>query len=68
MSENFRSRKEIIDAINYIFKQIMCREVGELDYGEEECLKSSARYKPFEGNCGGDVELHVVDKRKMRIN
>lgn len=64
LSENFRSRKEIIDAINYIFKQIMCREVGELDYGEEECLKSSARYEPFEGNCGGDVELHVVDKKE----
>jgi len=66
LSENFRSRKEIIDAINYIFKQIMCREVGELDYGEEECLKSSASYEPYEGNCGGYVELHIVDKKESK--
>ncbi|MFL0194721.1 helicase-exonuclease AddAB subunit AddA [Clostridium sp. WILCCON 0269] len=64
LSENFRSRKEVIDAINYIFKQIMCEEIGELNYGEEECLKSSADYVLCEENCGGDVELHIVDKKE----
>lgn len=64
LSENFRSRKEIIDAVNYIFRQIMCREVGELDYGPEECLKSSAKYKPFQRKCDEYIELHVVDKKE----
>lgn len=64
LSENFRSRKEIIDAINYIFNQIMCKEVGEIDYGEEECLKSSANYKSYEGSSDGYVELHIVDKKE----
>ncbi len=64
LSENFRSRREVIDGINYIFKQIMCREVGELDYGSGECLKSSAKYKPFERECEGYIDLHIVDKKE----
>ncbi len=62
LSENFRSRKEIIDAVNYLFKQIMCREVGELSYDDSECLISSAKYKPCSERCGGAVEIYLADK------
>lgn len=62
--ENFRSRKEIIDGTNYLFKQIMCRKVGELDYTDEECLKSSANYGKLSGNCSGDIEVNIIDKRE----
>jgi ATP-dependent helicase/nuclease subunit A len=66
LSENFRSRTEIISAVNYLFKQIMCREIGELDYGEDECLIGSAGYKPCSGKCGGAVEIYISDKKETQ--
>ena len=36
--KNFRSRKEVIDAVNYLFGQFMSEQVGELDYTQEEAL------------------------------
>lgn len=34
LSKNFRSRKEILNATNFIFKQIMSEEVGEIEYND----------------------------------
>jgi len=42
---NFRSRKEILDSVNFIFKQVMVREVGEVDYDEKNYLRYHADYK-----------------------
>ncbi|PRO66908.1 helicase-exonuclease AddAB subunit AddA [Alkalicoccus urumqiensis] len=39
LSENFRSRREVLEAVNFLFRQIMSREFGELDYNEEASLK-----------------------------
>lgn len=64
--KNFRSRPEIIDGVNFIFKQIMCREVGELEYDTEEELKSGAVYPQFSDDRdifeGESIELHIIDK------
>ena len=38
LSKNFRSRPEILEAVNHTFSCIMRREVGELDYGADESL------------------------------
>ena len=38
LSKNFRSRPEILEAVNHTFSCIMRREVGELDYGPDESL------------------------------
>lgn len=62
--KNFRSRNEIIDAVNYVFGQIMSRSVGELDYNADEALNFGAFYSGLEdekGIAGGDVELNVID-------
>ncbi len=61
--KNFRSRPEVINGVNYIFKQIMSAEVGELDYTKNEYLNPGAEFPPPQGNCtvGGAVELHVLD-------
>ncbi len=42
--KNFRSRKEILDGVNYIFRQIMSTDVGELNYTSEEALFLGASY------------------------
>lgn len=38
LSKNFRSRPEILEAVNHTFSCIMTKEVGELDYGADESL------------------------------
>lgn len=46
LDRNFRSRKGICDFTNYLFSLLMSREVGELEYGEEEYLNNGAPYPP----------------------
>lgn len=63
--KNFRSRKEVVDGVNYIFKQIMSDSIGELEYTEREALNPGAIYKPnIEETAiiGGPVELHLIEK------
>ncbi|MBM7659820.1 ATP-dependent helicase/nuclease subunit A [Bacillus mesophilus] len=44
LSQNFRSRPEVLDGTNYIFKQIMDEQVGEIAYDEHAELKLGANY------------------------
>ena len=46
--KNFRSRDEVIKGVNYIFKEIMSRVVGELEYTDEEALNLGASYSKAE--------------------
>ncbi len=47
LRENFRSRREIIDAVNSVFSRCMSRRLGDLDYDEEAALICGADY--YEG-------------------
>lgn len=38
LSQNFRSRKEVLDSINDIFSAIMSENAGEIDYDEDQRL------------------------------
>ena len=42
LEENFRSRKEILDAVNAVFSAVMSPDVGQMTYGEEERLNYAA--------------------------
>ena len=64
LSRNFRSRREILDATNFIFENILSREMGELDYGEEEALHFGAEYYPQRNDC--DTEFHLVCCRRKQ--
>ncbi|MBU5593406.1 helicase-exonuclease AddAB subunit AddA [Clostridium sp. MSJ-4] len=62
--KNFRSRLEVINAVNYIFKKIMSKEVGELEYDFKEALNLGADFKEVEElgtTVGGEVELNIID-------
>ncbi|WP_142415198.1 helicase-exonuclease AddAB subunit AddA [Hathewaya massiliensis] len=62
--KNFRSRKEILDGVNFIFESIMSERVGELQYDHREALNLGANYEEeIEGaTLGGNIELHILDK------
>lgn len=44
LNKNFRSRKEVLAATNFIFKQIMGEKVGEIPYDEAAELVKGAAY------------------------
>jgi len=44
LSKNFRSKENIIDTINFLFFQLMSREVGEIDYNGDAALSYGANY------------------------
>lgn len=58
LSQNFRSRQEILDAANFIFQNIMSPELGEITYGEDEALHFGAAYYPERHDC--QTEYHLI--------
>ena len=61
--KNFRSRKTILDITNTIFHYIMSKQLGDIDYTQEEYLNLGAQYPIPEANiaCAGKTELHLID-------
>ena len=60
LSQNFRSRQAVLDATNFVFRAIMSREMGEMDYGEEEQLNFGAAYLPERMDCAPEFHLLAV--------
>lgn len=63
--KNFRSRQEVIEGVNYIFKMVMSNTVGELEYTNEEALNLGASFTEATDEksiVGGEIELHILDK------
>ncbi|MGG3956797.1 helicase-exonuclease AddAB subunit AddA [Bhargavaea massiliensis] len=42
LAKNFRSRKEILDATNFIFRQLMTEAIGDMRYDDEAALRFGA--------------------------
>ena len=45
LRENFRSRREILDAANAVFSACMSRSLGDVDYDEAAALRCAASYE-----------------------
>lgn len=58
LAKNFRSRAEVISGTNYIFKQIMDEQVGEIDYDEDAELKQGASYPESEN----PTEIIIINR------
>ncbi len=56
LQENFRSRGAVLDACNHVFRNIMSRALGELDYDDDAALKCGL--PEMEG--GEKAELHLL--------
>lgn len=58
LTKNFRSRREILDATNFLFENILSPEMGEMAYGDDEALHFGAEYYPPRDDCR--TEFHLV--------
>lgn len=68
--KNFRSRKEVVDSVNYIFEHIMSKNLGEIDYNEEEKLNLGANFEEVEEEkiiLGGATEIHLMEKKVPEV-
>lgn len=66
--KNFRSRGEVLDAANYLFKGIMSKNLGELEYDDNEKLNTGADYAALDDGSkilGGPVEVHIINSAKI---
>lgn len=59
LSKNFRSRPEILNAVNHVFRSVMSRELGDIVYDEDEHLYPGLPEYPKTD--ASHVELHVLD-------
>jgi len=60
LARNFRSRIQVVHAVNFLFKQIMNEAVGEIEYDERAELVYGAGYPPPASDCA--VEMLIVDR------
>ena len=58
--KNFRSRQNILDFTNLVFKNIMSKSLGDIDYNEDEYLNLGASYEPVEGQ-NLKTEINIID-------
>ncbi|MGN1481946.1 helicase-exonuclease AddAB subunit AddA [Porcipelethomonas sp.] len=58
LNRNFRSSGEVIDFVNYIFKNIMSEESGDIEYNENEFLVQGASFSESRRN----TQILLVDK------
>ncbi len=61
LPHNFRSRKPVLDAVNYIFRQVMRPDAAEIDYDREAELAYGGGFYGPEGEAGPAVELHLLE-------
>lgn len=65
--KNFRSRDNVLDFTNLIFKDIMSTKLGEVDYNEDEYLNFGAEdYKKIEQNL--KTEIDIIDVKTEEEN
>ncbi len=61
LTKNFRSRPEVAKGVNFVFSQLMSREMGEVEYGEQEALFAAGKFIPLPQR---ETELHIVETGK----
>jgi len=66
LARNFRSRQEVVDGVNDVFRAIMHEAVAEMNYGPDAELVCGAAYPPAETGGGGvsrcSVDFVLLDR------
>lgn len=65
LHRNFRSRAGVLDCVNYIFRQLMHRELGGIEYDDRAALYPGAAFPPLPEHTPDPYrsELLLLDKK-----
>lgn len=70
LSQNFRSRENILEGVNDLFEQVMSPEVGELEYDDYARLRVGNYFTEGhpenlpEGSVSDAIELHILETKE----
>lgn len=65
LSRNFRSRKNILDGVNFIFRQIMQQALGDIAYDDAAALYAGREFPDCEAPHGGENEMLLLATAEM---
>ena len=63
LSKNFRSRKGIVEGVNFLFDSLLTKQCGEIEYNDDEKLNFAAS---FPESATPDVNLHLLPTEEMK--
>ena len=68
LSDNYRSRQEVVNVVNFIFAALFSEEFGGAPYDDEARMQYAARYPATgqEMDLSGSIEVHLVERREKR--
>ncbi|AHF06860.1 UvrD-helicase domain-containing protein [Desulfitobacterium metallireducens] len=69
LNRNFRSRQEVIDGVNYLFRQIMTSGAGEIPYDDQAALCYGANFISGHAEiktAEGPIEVHLFDPKTLK--
>lgn len=59
LAQNFRSSRQVVHGVNYLFRQIMERSVGEIDYDDKAELVYGATYLEHANH---PIDMLIIDR------
>ena len=65
LAQNFRSREEVIDSINYIFEKIMSMKNGECNYTNDETLKCGNKSYVNSEDISFKTEINIINLKEQ---
>lgn len=65
LDRNFRSRSGVTENVNFVFRQLMSKEAGGLDYNKDEELVAAASYDECDYP---QTELHLIGADGERVS
>lgn len=61
LSKNFRSRQQIVNAVNAVFEKLMTRDAAEIDYDADARLNFGANYPAAPNSFDENAELCIIN-------
>ncbi len=69
LNRNFRSRLEVVEGVNFLFRQIMTKGAGEIPYDDQAALQYGAAFISGQDQINtaeGPIEFHLIDPKSIR--
>ena len=67
LDQNFRSRKEVIDSVNFLFEHIMSKELGGIEYRDGNGLTLGAEYEDVPKGQDNRTEFIAIGTNKKEL-